>query len=292
MTLKILNSRDEDKPALLFDAFKAKTITPAELAELLPYAWTRSVRPHALLTNQQWLQMFNAVGFTFNGTPARRPVNDVTLYRGSPELYSRNWSWTTDLPYVQRYIRSESVRRSSHNLMAAPQRSTPMIWTVKAPPASVLAATSLPCVMMADYFRNEVIVNTEGLDIRPYESEDPQMKLPRPCLGCQTAFNGPGSRCNACKPRTITKPRSRKERGYTAQWDRLSKRARQIQPWCSDCGGTDKLSVDHTIEAWKKVERGEALTLQDFADGLLDVTCMPCNNDRGNARGTNVTRTT
>jgi len=112
--------------------------------------------------------------------------------------------------------------------------------------------------------------------------------LPRPCLVCGEP--SPESRCKAHKLRTHTKPRSRHERGYTSAWDRLSKQARRIQPWCSDCGATERLSVDHTPASWQKVAEGKALTLQDFADGLLSVRCLPCNIAAGHARGNNVTR--
>jgi len=32
---------------------------------------------------------------------------------------------------------------------------------------------------------------------------------------------------------------SARELGYDAQWDRLSKRARRMQPFCIDCGSTE-----------------------------------------------------
>lgn len=75
------------------------------------------------------------------------------------------------------------------------------------------------------------------------------------------------SRCNEhpapAKPKT-----SATQRGYTSSWDRLSKRARQIQPWCSACGTKDDLTGDHL--------RWPAKSLKD-----VDVLCRSCNSAKG-----------
>lgn len=63
-------------------------------------------------------------------------------------------------------------------------------------------------------------------------------------------------------------------RGYGSTWQRLSQRARRLQPWCSDCGTKDDLTADHL--------RWPARTLKD-----VDVVCRPCNTRRGPARGPN-----
>lgn len=63
-----------------------------------------------------------------------------------------------------------------------------------------------------------------------------------------------------------------------------------MQPWCSTCGSRDQLTVDHTPGAWQKRERGDRLTLADFAAGLLSVECLQCNVAKGHARGSAVER--
>ena len=63
---------------------------------------------------------------------------------------------------------------------------------------------------------------------------------------------------------------------HTYTWRKLSKQLREDQPWCSICGKTDDLSVDH-------VGGGRGL------GGPLRVVCRGCNSTLGNrarARGT------
>ena len=89
------------------------------------------------------------------------------------------------------------------------------------------------------------------------------------------------SRCNLHRPQQPNKT-SRHDRGYTDAWARLSTRARRIQPWCTDCGTTHHLTVDHSPQAWDRHAAGQPIRLDD-----IDVVCTPCNNRRGAARGPN-----
>lgn len=70
---------------------------------------------------------------------------------------------------------------------------------------------------------------------------------------------------------------SRQARGYDEAWTRLSRRARQLQPWCSQCGTTEDLTADHL--------RWPARSLKD-----VDVLCRSDNARKGaptdNPRGT------
>ncbi|BCO47229.1 hypothetical protein MINTM002_29030 [Mycobacterium intracellulare] len=118
------------------------------------------------------------------------------------------------------------------------------------------------------------------------------MALLKPCYvdGCGELSDQ--ARCPAHRPRHPTK--GRKSRGYPAWWERLSRQARQLQPWCSTCqtpGSADNpLTVDHTPESWQRVQAGKRLTLHDFESGLLTVQCLRHNIALGAARGRNVTR--
>ena len=115
------------------------------------------------------------------------------------------------------------------------------------------------------------------------------------CASCGTVYerHRNGSRCDDCKPtreRTARRIRSEsrrgtpKSRGYDAAWERLSKRARRLQPFCSDCGRTDHLTTDHSPEAWERRAAGLPVRLED-----VDVVCQWCNGDRGPARGPDAT---
>ena len=114
-----------------------------------------------------------------------------------------------------------------------------------------------------------------------------------PCLECGEPTRH-GSRCETCdtaRARITERIKSADkatttQRGYGTTWQRLSRRARARQPWCSECGATDDLQTDHTPEAWKRYNAGKPIRLQD-----VRVLCGPCNRAAGAARGQNVTRT-
>lgn len=97
----------------------------------------------------------------------------------------------------------------------------------------------------------------------------------RPCLVCGEPAEGP-----RCEVHTVDRKAPAAARGYDAAWARLSKRARRLQPFCTDCGATDDLQADHTPEAWERKAAGLAIRLAD-----VDVVCGPCNRRRGAARG-------
>lgn len=83
------------------------------------------------------------------------------------------------------------------------------------------------------------------------------------------------------KKERVNRPKDRSRgSGYTAAWDKLSKRARRLQPFCSDCGATTDLQCDHTPEAWERHDKGLPIRLQD-----IDVVCGFHNRERGKAKG-------
>lgn len=78
----------------------------------------------------------------------------------------------------------------------------------------------------------------------------------------------PESRCDEHQLPQRESKLSARARGYDSAWDRLSKRARQIQPWCSQCGTKDDLTTDHL--------RWPARSLAD-----VDVLCRSHNGVKG-----------
>ncbi|WP_197381258.1 hypothetical protein [Mycolicibacterium mengxianglii] len=114
------------------------------------------------------------------------------------------------------------------------------------------------------------------------------MGLLKPCYidGCGELSEQ--ARCPAHRPAHATK--GRKTRGYPWWWEQLSIEARQLQPFCSKCGSDQRLTVDHTPQAWQKIQAGHRLTLKDFETGLLAVLCITCNIAAGHARGRTTTR--
>lgn len=94
--------------------------------------------------------------------------------------------------------------------------------------------------------------------------------------------------CPSCRPRDRARTRratrgGRNELGYDYQWQKLSERARKLQPFCSECGSPDDLTVDHTPEAWRRKEAGKLIRLED-----VEVLCRSHNSSAGAARGPNV----
>lgn len=113
------------------------------------------------------------------------------------------------------------------------------------------------------------------------------MSLRSVCPTCGSPFERTDTtaQCNECAPVRSTRPNHTRKgtpesRGYDRAWRRLSQQARREQPFCSDCGSVHDLTADHTPEAWRRKERGQAIRLQD-----IDVVCRRCNAERGAARG-------
>lgn len=109
-----------------------------------------------------------------------------------------------------------------------------------------------------------------------------------PCLDCDELTDH-GKRCEDCAAgdRRInrrTNPKVKKltnaQQGYDSKWNYLSRKARRLQPFCSDCGTTENLTADHTPTAWRRKSAGLPIRLQD-----VDVVCIYCNIKRGAARG-------
>lgn len=109
-----------------------------------------------------------------------------------------------------------------------------------------------------------------------------------PCIECGEL--GDATRCPSCArehKRRVNRanPRGSRARGYDSAWDRLSRRARRLQPFCSMCGSREDLQCDHSPTAWARREQGLAIRLVD-----VDVLCGRCNRAAGAARGSRVSR--
>lgn len=99
----------------------------------------------------------------------------------------------------------------------------------------------------------------------------------KPCLNCGKLSNK--ARCEVCSVRVArlreqARP-SRSERGYNAEWQRLSKLIRTLQPYCSYCKTTKDLTVDHIVP----LSRGGSTV-----ESNLQVLCRRCNSRKGNIR--------
>lgn len=107
----------------------------------------------------------------------------------------------------------------------------------------------------------------------------------RICLTCGEIAER--SYCEECFPevRKAQKPKrttSAHQQGYDSRWRRLSRKARTLQPFCSDCGATEDLQLDHTPETWDRWRERKPIRLEHTGG----VVCGPCNRARGAARTT------
>lgn len=105
----------------------------------------------------------------------------------------------------------------------------------------------------------------------------------KPCLSCGEPSEG--TRCPDCAAETrraeppSKRSKSARARGYDHRWTLVSARARRVQPWCTDCGSTHRLTADHTPTAWARYEAGLPIRVRD-----VDVVCLACNGARGSSR--------
>lgn len=107
------------------------------------------------------------------------------------------------------------------------------------------------------------------------------------CSKCGTPYERDSgySTCPECRPRQSVRTERAKrgtarQRGYDYTWEKLSIRARQLQPFCSECSSPLDLTVDHTPQAWARKAAGKVIRLQDIV-----VLCRSCNSSAGAARG-------
>lgn len=103
--------------------------------------------------------------------------------------------------------------------------------------------------------------------------------LLKPCVICGELTDE--SKCLDHRPKREARVHTERTaaRGYDWQWQKLSSRARALQPFCSDCLTTEDLTADHSTEAWLRKAEGKPIRLED-----IDVVCRSCNGKRGKAR--------
>ena len=96
------------------------------------------------------------------------------------------------------------------------------------------------------------------------------MPLPRPCVDCGSIVRA--TRCNECaKIKERTRP-TRTQRGYDYYWRTLSRVMRAAQPFCTRCGGTKDLTLDHIIPLAKGGTNDQSNAM---------VLCRKCNSSKG-----------
>ena len=97
-------------------------------------------------------------------------------------------------------------------------------------------------------------------------------KFNSPCLYCGVISRG--SVCRQCKAAIESKDIKRQERNraYDYEWQKMSRLARKIQPWCSRCGSKNDLTADHILS----LANGGSNILENIM-----ILCRRCNSSKG-----------
>lgn len=95
----------------------------------------------------------------------------------------------------------------------------------------------------------------------------------KPCISCGEPSIE--SRCDEHKIERKPQPWTIRD---TNRWQRLSRRLRRMQPWCSSCGAEDGLSVDHIVPL---AHGGDPFDVTN-----LQILCQSCNSTKATKRAT------
>jgi hypothetical protein len=88
---------DTDDPQRLHGAWLAGEITAADLAELIPQAWTGHDRAESMIGTVAWVAMFRAAGLLVVSSNQPTPTYPQRVFRGATGHGQRGMAWTTDL---------------------------------------------------------------------------------------------------------------------------------------------------------------------------------------------------
>ena len=96
-------------------------------------------------------------------------------------------------------------------------------------------------------------------------------KFYSPCIYCGVLSRG--STCKQCLYSIQARDPKRRQRNkqYDSEWNRLSRLARQMQPWCSRCKSTKDLTADHILS----LANGGSNILENII-----VLCRSCNSSK------------
>jgi hypothetical protein len=70
-------------------------------------AWSCAEYPERSVHPDTWVDLFNAVGYTHDGQPAKSPTGPITVYRGCTPERRGGMAWTSDLGVAQRFARNQ-----------------------------------------------------------------------------------------------------------------------------------------------------------------------------------------
>ncbi len=122
----------DQAPELLNTLWSEALLSTEAMAQVVTDVWNSCREPERTLDRADWRSMFQAAGYRHDGRRAARPRRPLQLYKVAFEQDRLTWSWTTDL---------EDARRQARAAACLVGRGT-RLWTVSAPSATLLSATS------------------------------------------------------------------------------------------------------------------------------------------------------
>ncbi|MEU8752020.1 hypothetical protein AB0C88_16155 [Streptomyces chartreusis] len=133
-------------PLFLEEALAEDKVTAETVAALIGDVWSSAEFPDQHHDHDTWRWLFDTAGFTVDGKRAPRPVEPLTLYRGSVPERRTDWSWTRDVKVAEKFA------------AGSPNRPPSCVWVCTVPPSHMLA-------MNTGRDEDEVVVDTRGLQI-------------------------------------------------------------------------------------------------------------------------------
>lgn len=133
-------------PWLLGSLWADGWLTEGLAAGVVGPAWSAAEFPDRLLDHDEWRSLFALGGYTVDGQRADRPLEPITLWRGSVEERRADWSWTDSREVAERYASGRYGRPVG------------VVWRAVVEPHRLLARNT-------DRQESEYVVDTEGLVI-------------------------------------------------------------------------------------------------------------------------------
>ena len=133
-------------PHLLMALHLEGMLTSEQLARAVASAWSACEYPDGCLDYAEWEGLFDAAGYTVDGVPAERPMENLRLYRGAVPERCSGWSWTDNIEIARKYASGHFYREVGK------------VYVADVPPSALRARNT-------GRSEDEYVVNTHALTI-------------------------------------------------------------------------------------------------------------------------------
>lgn len=141
-------------PSVLHMLRSVDRLSAEVAAATIGAVWSLAEYPDRYLGHDGWRALFSLAGYTVDGVPAERPIEALTLYRGSVPERRGDWSWTDNRAVAERYA-GGGLRG----------RRAGVVWVAQVEPRRLLARNT-------GRDEDEYVVDTGGLVITPFDVDE------------------------------------------------------------------------------------------------------------------------